>query len=105
MVSREFRDAVVGLMNQVPTGKVTTYGDVAAYAGNPAAARIVGGVAHYGPEATPWHRLVNYKGGLASGYPGGREVQRQLLEHEGVVCSDDYYVIDFNLHRWRRDES
>ena len=91
-------------MGEIPLGAVTTYGDIASYAGNPRAARIVGGIAHFGPESTPWHRLVNRNGGLASGYPGGREVQKQLLEQEGVVCSEDYYVVDFHQCRWRRHE-
>lgn len=83
----------------VPAGKVTTYGDLAAMAGSPAASRIVGGVAHYGDPALPWHRVVNRLGGLARGFPGGPEVQQQLLEQEGVVCRD-LKVVDFAKKRW-----
>ena len=60
------------LMVQLPDDKVTTYGDLAAFAGHPYAARRVGEIAHGGPEELPWHRLVNCKGGLAVGFPGGR---------------------------------
>ena len=69
-------------------GKVTTYGDIAALAGHAYAARIVGGFAHYGDPKLPWHRLVNRHGGLANGYPGGMEAQRQHLEAEQIICTD-----------------
>ena len=63
-------------MSRVPHGIVATYGDLAALAGQPAASRIVGGIAHYGNPELPWHRLVNRFGGLASGFHGGRELRR-----------------------------
>lgn len=95
-----FRTAVYELMSRVPSGMVTTYGDIAALAGYAHAARIVGSMAHYGPSELPWHRLVNRFGGLATGFPGGREVQRQLLEQEGVHCTD--FIIDnFPERRWQ----
>ena len=70
-----FRDRVYALMSDLPDDKVTTYGDLAAMAGRPYAARVVGVIAHGGPADIPWHRLVNAKGGLAIGFPGGRVVQ------------------------------
>lgn len=87
-------------MAQVPVGRVTTYGDLAALAGHPYAARIVGGIAHYGAPELPWHRLVNRFGGLASAFPGGREAQRQLLEAEGITCTD-FIVDEFKEKRWQ----
>lgn len=101
--TNEFRSKVEELMAKVPAGWVTTYGDLAALAGHPHAARIVGGMAHYGPTQLPWHRLVNRFGGLASGFPGGREMQQQLLDAEGVMCTN-YIVDDFAAKRWRFDE-
>jgi methylated-DNA-protein-cysteine methyltransferase-like protein len=95
-----FRYSVERLMVQVPYGSVTTYGDVAALVGSPNAARIVGGIAHYGSSGLPWHRLVNRFGGLASAFPGGREVQQQLLEAEGLSCTH-LTVDNFEEHRWR----
>lgn len=95
------RQEVYRLMAILPKDRVTTYGDIAAMAGSPRAARIVGGIAHYGPEALPWHRLVNSQGGLAIGFPGGQEVQRQLLEADGIICTEDYTIKDFSLRRWR----
>ncbi len=96
----EFRKKVEELMAQVPAGKVTTYGDLAALAGHPYAARIVGGMAHYGDPSLPWHRLVNRFGGLASGYHGGREAQQKHLEAEGHSCTH-FVLNNFEEIRWR----
>lgn len=99
-VTSSFRSKVEQLMAQVPRGRVTTYGDLAGLAGNAAASRIVGGVAHYGAVELPWHRLVNRFGGLAAGFPGGRDVQRQLLADEGVTCTN-FIVDNFKELRWQ----
>lgn len=95
-----FRDTIYHLMAKLPADKVTTYGDLAALAGHPYAARVVGGICHYGPTELPWHRLVNRFGGLASGFPGGRDVQQQLLEQDSITCTD-FIVDDFEIRRWR----
>lgn len=100
MIDTTFREEVYKLIGQVPYGQVTTYGDIAGLAGHPNAARIVGGIAHYGPTELPWHRLVNRFGGLAAGFHGGREVQQQLLETEGITCTN-FIVDDFSRKRWR----
>lgn len=97
---KNLRERVYQLMRELPKDKVTTYGDLAAMAGQPRAARIVGGIAHQGPSDLPWHRLVNKEGGLAIGYHGGQEVQRQFLEQDGITCTD-YKVDDFGERRWR----
>lgn len=100
MVDAAFRDKVYLLMAQVPAGQVTTYGDLAGLAGHANASRIIGGIAHYGPTELPWHRLVNRFGGLAAGFHGGREAQQQLLEQEGVNCTD-FIVDDLKERRWQ----
>lgn len=99
-LNTNFRQEVERLMARVPEGRVVTYGDLAALAGQANASRIVGGIAHYGDPELPWHRLVNRFGGLASGFPGGREVQAQLLEQENIKC-ENYIVVDFDKLRWR----
>ncbi len=100
---RSLRDRVYELMSYLPEGKVTTYGDIAALAGSPRAARIVGGIAHAGPVELPWHRLVNVKGGLAIGFPGGQDVQRQLLLQDGIECDDQWRIKEFRERRWQPD--
>lgn len=94
------RSRVETLIAQLPEDQVTTYGDIAALAGSAHASRVVGGIAHYGDPDLPWHRLVNRFGGLAAGFPGGREVQEQLLLQDGITCTD--FIIDnFEERRWR----
>lgn len=102
MPGNNFRQKIEELIAQVPRGKVTTYGDLAALAGNAQASRIVGGIAHYGDPELPWHRLVNRFGGLASGFHGGREAQAQLLEQEGIG-STNYVIDNFEELRWKPD--
>jgi methylated-DNA-protein-cysteine methyltransferase related protein len=100
MPDKAFRDRVIEIMRNVPCGMVTTYGDIAAYAGHPYAARVVGGIAHFGDENIPWHRLVNRFGGMASGFPGGRDFQARLLAEEGIIIENNI-IKDFCLKRWR----
>lgn len=95
-----FKENVYELVATIPAGKVMTYGDIAGYCGHAHAARIVGGLAHFGPLDLPWQRVVNRFGGLASGYPGGREAHRRDLEREGVPVNDDYIIEDFVERRW-----
>jgi len=78
-----------------------TYGDVAILAGHPYAARVVGQIAHFGPTDLPWHRVVNRIGNMASGYYGGKEIHKQMLEDEGVAVGEDYKVVNFEEYRWR----
>lgn len=104
-IDTTLRASVYDLMARLPADKVTTYGDLAAMAGNPRAARIVGGIAHNGPENLPWHRLVNAQGGLAIGFPGGQAIQKQLLEQDGIECDEQRHVKDFGERRWRPEVS
>ena len=96
----DFRQRVEALVAQIPRGRVMTYGQLAALSGNARAARIVGGIAHFGDPALPWQRVVNKQGGLASGYPGGRAGHRQVLEAEGIRVSDDNQVDVERLIWW-----
>lgn len=93
-----FREQVERIVAQIPRGRVMTYGQLAALAGNARAARIVGGIAHFGDPQLPWQRVVNKQGGLASGYPGGRSGHQQVLEAEGVTVKD--YQVDVDRLLW-----
>jgi len=77
-----------------------TYGDIAAAAGHPYAARQVGGLAHFGPTKLPWHRVVNRLGECAAGYYGGKEGHKSALENEGFTVVN-YSIVDFASRRWR----
>lgn len=95
-----FRVRVEALVRQIPRGRVMTYGQLAALCGNARAARIVGGIAHFGDPDLPWQRVVNKQGGLAAGYPGGRSGHRQVLELEGVTVDDQDCVAVDSLLWW-----
>ena len=91
-VDPDFRVRVEVIVAQIPRGRVMTYGQIAALCGNARAARIVGGIAHFGDPALPWQRVVNKHGGLALGYPGGRHAHKTILEAEGIAVDEDYRV-------------
>lgn len=97
-----FRTKVQQLVQQIPFGRVMTYGQIAALCGSPRAARIVGGIAHYGNPELPWHRVVSKRGGLASGYHGGRRTQKEHLKAEGVSVLGEVgnYYIDVKELLW-----
>lgn len=95
-----FRGQVEMLVAQIPQGRVMTYGQLAALCGKPYAARIVGGIAHFGDPDLPWQRVVNRHGGLASGYPGGKEGHKAHLEQERVTVSDNFTVKVEELLWW-----
>jgi methylated-DNA-protein-cysteine methyltransferase-like protein len=95
-----FRECVELLVRQIPSGRVMTYGQLAALWGNARAARIVGGIAHFGDPDLPWQRVVNKQGGLAAGYPGGRRAHRLALEAEGIKFDDDEHLDVKSLVWW-----
>ena len=99
-VDPSFRTRVEAIVTMIPRGRLMTYGQLAALCGQPRAARIVGGIAHFGDPALPWQRVVNKHGGLASGYPGGRQGHKAHLEAEGVLVGDDLMVDVHRLLWW-----
>jgi methylated-DNA-protein-cysteine methyltransferase-like protein len=88
-VDPNFRQRVEAVVAQIPQGRVMTYGQLAALCGNARAARIVGGIAHFGDPDLPWQRVVSKQGGLAAGYPGGRHGHAEHLRAEGVEVVDE----------------
>ena len=102
--SREpFSKRVYEVVERIPEGCVATYGQVAAMIGAPRSARYVGYVLHSNPKpvVTPCHRVVFKDGSICTGYAfGGPEVQKALLEDEGVVFRDATHV-DMNASAWR----
>lgn len=80
-----FTERAVRIIRGIPRGKVATYGQIALLAGFPSAARQVVRLLHSlsDREGLPWHRVINSKGTLSL-TGEGYEVQRKLLEAEGV---------------------
>lgn len=86
-MTKSFHESVIEIIRQIPRGKVATYGQVAALAGNPRAARQVVRALHSSSEKEqlPWHRVVNSKGRISLKPHYGYEMQKALLEKEGVT--------------------
>ncbi len=98
-----FFEDVYAAVKSVPRGKVVTYGWVARAVGSPRSARQVGWALHSNPEpgVIPCHRVVFADGSLTSGFAfGGREIQKALLESEGVEVSEDFKT-DLDKFGWR----
>jgi methylated-DNA-[protein]-cysteine S-methyltransferase len=85
-LAREFQSAVLKELARVPYGQLTTYGTLAAKAGRPRAARAVGTIMNRNPVpiVLPCHRVVGSTGAL-TGYGGGLNRKRALLELEGSL--------------------
>ncbi len=101
---RPFRDAVARVVRSVPPGRVATYGAVAAWAGRPGAARVVGGalrsLAAEDPTF-PWHRIINAQGGISTYKVGAGELQEALLRREGVRVVNG--AVDLSAYAFRPD--
>ena len=86
LVVPDFHRQVLAELARVPFGETTTYGALAAKVGRPKAARAVGTVMHRNPIpiVLPCHRIVGANGSL-TGYAGGLDVKRRLLQLEGAM--------------------
>lgn len=79
-------------VKRIPRGKVATYGQVAAMAGNPRMSRAVGNALHRNPDPDhiPCYRVVNAKGELAGSFAfGGGNAQADLLRADGIEVVND----------------
>lgn len=97
-----FAKRIFEAVKQIPKGKVASYGQIAMLAGNPRGARGVGFALHRNPEpgVIPCHRVVFKDGRICAGYAfGGPQVQRAMLEEEGVPFLPDGRV-DMARARW-----
>ena len=103
--SRPFHDEVVRLVRRIPRGKVATYGQIAAMLGRPRAARAVGSALRKlgGPLArvVPWHRVLNSAGRISRRDREFMDLQRELLEREGVRMRRGG-AVDLERARWNR---
>ena len=96
-----FHKKVVSIIKRIPSGKVASYGKIAAYAGNPRAARQVVRTLHSSSdkEKLPWHRVINSQGKISLKPGHGYELQKALLESEGVVFGLEDKV-DMKKYLW-----
>lgn len=96
-------EIIYSVVRQIPCGRVASYGQVAALAGNPRWSRVVGYALHVNPdpEGIPCYRVVTKNGGLSEAFAfGGINVQRELLERDGVEFTPDGRVV-MEKYRWK----
>ncbi|WP_069947381.1 MGMT family protein [Microbulbifer aggregans] len=92
--------AICQVLARIPAGRVITYGDLAAMAGYPRAARRAGQALRQLPADTalPWHRVINASGRISLPEPAAQR-QRERLEREGVIAIGGR--IDLGRFRWQ----
>ena len=94
-------ELIYDVVRRIPRGKVATYGQVAALAGNPRWSRVVGYALHVNPEpgVIPCHRVVNRFGEPSAAFAfGGVNEQIILLQEEGVELTDGR--VDLKKYNW-----
>ena len=96
-----FYQRVMAVLRTIPEGKVVTYGQVAAMAGSPRGARQVVRVLHTASEKEklPWHRVINRQGKISLRPGSGYELQKAMLEGEGITFRADDSV-DLAHFQW-----
>jgi len=103
-----FKDRVIEIIKSIPFGKVTTYGTVATLAGSPRSAREVGYLLHSLTQKynLPWQRVINKKGyiSIRGGDVNMKNLQKKLLEEEGVEVSEDF-MVDLKIYGWWGEET
>lgn len=99
-----FFDRVYAVVRMIPRGKVASYGQIAALLGHPQAARTVGwalnALRNVDIDDVPWQRVINSQGRISiSRADLGADMQRALLEEEGVAFDQRGYV-DLKRFGW-----
>jgi O-6-methylguanine DNA methyltransferase len=95
-----FTARVLAAVRRIPVGRVATYGDIAAAAGQPRASRAVGNIMRAcRARDVPCHRVIA-AGGRLGGYGGNLELKRALLRAEGIGVSGNR-LRGFGEKRWQ----
>lgn len=96
-----FKESIYRVVRMIPKGKVSTYGEVATWAGFPGAARACGrALKELEDPGVPWHRVINSQGKISGGGSLDRpSTQRTLLTVEGVKFRRSG-TCDLRKHRW-----
>jgi methylated-DNA-protein-cysteine methyltransferase related protein len=101
-----FTEKVIQTIQNIPMGKVATYGQIASLAGSPRAARQVVRILHSMSEKyhLPWHRVVNVQGKIALKDEESYYVQLMRLEAEGIEFGQ-HDLIDLEKYQWKNDNN
>lgn len=89
-------EKIYDIVSKIPKGRVATYGQIAALAGNPRWSQVVGYALHVnpGPGVIPCHRVVNRFGEVSDAFAfGGGNMQTAMLADEGITFDSDGRVI------------
>ena len=101
-MASQIYENIYAVVRRIPVGRVATYGQVAALAGLPNAARQVGYALSALDEDSdvPWHRVINAKGEISTRWdPACESQQRDLLESEGVAFNNEHRI-NLSAFRW-----
>ena len=98
-MATDFTTKVLATVRRIPVGKVSTYGDVAVFAGRPGAARAVGNIMRdCKARDVPCHRVIAAAGRLG-GFGGATALKRALLQAEGILVRGER-IRNFEDCRW-----
>ncbi len=97
----DFFQKVYKVAEQIPEGRVTSYGAIANFLGAARSARMVGwAINKCDTRKIPAHRVVNSKGLLTGKFHfEGTNLMQQLLENEGIIVVNNQ-IQDFQKHFW-----
>lgn len=98
-------ERIYAVVRRIPRGRVATYGQVAALAGNKRWARVVGYALHANPDpdGIPCYRVVNREGRVSEAFAfGGGNRQIALLEADGIPCPDG--CVDLKKFQWKQSD-
>ena len=96
-------ERIYDVVRQIPRGKVASYGQVAALAGNRRWQRVVGYALHVNPdeEGIPCYRVVTKDGRVSDAFAfGGKNRQIELLEADGITFVDGH--VDMERFQWEK---
>ncbi len=97
ILNEELIFLVLSIVNEIPEGKVATYGQIASIADRPKNSRLIGKIlsmSEYFGEY-PCHRVVNHSGRIAPNF----KRQKELLLNENITFKDEKHV-DLKKHQW-----
>lgn len=102
--NQNFTSEVIKLIKFIPKGKVATYGQIACLAGFCSSVRRVVWILHScsKKEELPWHRVVNQKGTISLKPGSGYELQKDMLQKEGIVFNKKDRI-NLDRYLWEPD--
>ncbi|WP_445664994.1 MGMT family protein [Fodinibius sp. AD559] len=100
----DYYQRVYRIVEQIPMGRVTTYGSIARYLGIASGARMVGYALNKAAETNiPAHRVVNRNGELTGRAYFPDDTMRERLKQENIRFVDEYQV-DIDQYLWDPNE-